>query len=111
MSPKIERKRPAEDDLGARACTWTVWAVMLAIALYYFATASNSLPLTEDWQLVPAVTGNEPHMLHWLWSQHNEHRVPLSRLVLYVVLKASHANFQAPMLVRTWDCWHCSRRC
>src|SRR5689334_12958272 len=99
MSRGIEKKLTAPSDSRARASTWTAWAAMLGIALYYFVSASNPLPLTEDWQLVPAVTGNEPHLLQWLWSQNNEHRVPLPRLVLYIFLKASHINFQVPMLL------------
>jgi hypothetical protein len=72
---------------------------MLAIALYYFVTATYAIPQYEDWTLVPAVTGHEHHLLSWLWSQNNEHRVPLPRLVLLLVLRAAHANFRSGMLL------------
>jgi hypothetical protein len=98
MSPAPSSRCLAGSTLGAFAFAWAVWTVLLAIVLYYFITSTNSLPNTEDWQLVPAITGHEPQFAKWLWAQNNEHRVPLPRLILYLVLRAGKANFRAGML-------------
>jgi hypothetical protein len=31
--------------------------------------------------MVPTMTGHQPVTLKWLWSQHNEHRVPVPRII------------------------------
>jgi hypothetical protein len=42
-------------------------------------------PYADDWYLVPALTGNEPATLSWLWSQHGQHRIPLPK-ALFLLL-------------------------
>src|SRR5262249_19420438 len=43
---------------------------------------SSNVPYMDDWEFVPPMTGAELVSLRWLWSQHNEHRIVLSRLCL-----------------------------
>jgi len=44
--------------------------------------------------MVPTLTGEQPVSAEWLWSQHNEHRVPLPRLVLLAVNRLGGPDFR-----------------
>ena len=48
--------------------------------------------------MVPGLTGARRVSMEWLWSQHNEHRVPLPRLVLLASLRLSAGDFRAGMI-------------
>src|SRR5258705_770886 len=63
------------------AVTWVVWAAMLAGTLAFVAHYASNLPSWDDWDMVPTLTRTQPVTWGWLWSQHNEHRVPLPRLI------------------------------
>jgi hypothetical protein len=82
----------------APAFVWGTWAVMTLIALACIVRYGRNIPLAEDWLMVPPLTGHEPHLATWLWSQNNEHRLPLSRLILLGVLAATH-DFRAGMVL------------
>jgi hypothetical protein len=43
---------------------------------------NDDVPIADDWHLVPAYTGHEAVTLSWLWAAHNEHRLPLTKLLL-----------------------------
>ena len=60
---------------------WGVWAAMLGAALLFIAHYASNVPSWDDWDMIPTLTRNQPITWGWLWSQHNEHRVPLPRLV------------------------------
>ncbi|MCL5745489.1 MAG: hypothetical protein M1541_16455 [Acidobacteria bacterium] len=85
-------------DRAERAFVWSVWLVMLLAAGVCLVTYSYNIPLAEDWLLVPALTGHEPDFLRWLWSQSNEHRTPLPKLIFLFLLRMSHGDFRAGML-------------
>jgi hypothetical protein len=63
------------------AITWGIWTVTLAVALGFIAHYASNVPSWDDWDMIPTLTHNQPVTWNWLWSQHNEHRVPLPRLV------------------------------
>ncbi len=86
------------DDRRPRIFVWTVWAAMLLVALACAGAYGRNVPLSEDWTLVPALTNHEPDFIEWLWSQNNEHRVPLPRLLLLGLLKVTGGDFRAGMV-------------
>jgi hypothetical protein len=49
--------------------------------------------------VVPALAGRPPMTLSWLWHQHNEHRIPLVRLLLYATTRLSRGDFRGPPLL------------
>jgi hypothetical protein len=77
---------------------WTVWVAMTAVALATLYRYGRNIPLAEDWQLVMPFTGHEPDILRWLWSQNNEHRVPVPRLIMLLLLWLSNGDFRSGML-------------
>ena len=65
-----------------------VLILLLAIDIGCVVLWGRDIPLAEDWLMVPLITGHEPDKLAWLWAQNNEHRLPLPRLVYWLLLEA-----------------------
>lgn len=77
---------------------WTVWIFMLAAACAFVLRFGTNVPSWDDWDMVPTLTGEQPVTAFWLWSQHNEHRVPLPRLIMLALNKLTVVDFRADML-------------
>jgi hypothetical protein len=60
---------------------WAAWAAALLAALLFVRHFGSNVPSWDDWDMIPVLTHRQPVDWNWLWSQHNEHRVPLPRLV------------------------------
>lgn len=76
---------------------WLVWLVQSLLLLGYVSDYSVDIPFLDEWEMVPALTGEQPITLSWLWSQHNEHRILLPRLIYMAVTKLSGSSFRAGM--------------
>jgi hypothetical protein len=94
-------RRSADAGGVAAPVVWIVWAVMLVVALVFVARFGRDIPLAEDWTMVPALTGREEHLWRWLWSQNNEHRVPLPRLIFLALLRLTGGDFRSGMVFNT----------
>jgi hypothetical protein len=84
-------------DFSARCFVLGVWGALLLAALAFVAKYGRNVPVWDDWDMVPALTGQQPVTLSWLWEQQNEHRIFLPRLVLLALAKITHADFRAGM--------------
>lgn len=71
---------------------------MLLVALIFIARYGRNIPLSEDWSLVPPLTGHESNLPDWLWAQNNEHRLPLPKLLLLLLLICTGGDFRAGMV-------------
>jgi hypothetical protein len=60
-------------------------------------TYASYVPYMDDWEWVPAVTGEQPVDLPWLWAQVNDHRLPLGKLLLVGLYTVSGGDFRAGM--------------
>ena len=76
---------------------WVVWAAMTIAAFAYVYQYGTNVPTWDDWDMIPVLTGNQKVTWEWLWSQHNEHRVPLSRLVMLVVMGSPGVDLRRGM--------------
>jgi hypothetical protein len=76
---------------------WLIWAATLASILVAIARDGRNIPFEEDWLMVAPMTGHEPNLPRWLWSQNSEHRLPLPRLVNLTLLRATH-DFRSTMV-------------
>lgn len=83
------------DDRGARVVVWATWALLFVTALGYVAAFGSNVPLYDEWQHIPQLIGEEPITIGWLWEQHSEHRMPLSKLVLWLLLRVADNDFRA----------------
>lgn len=81
----------------AAAVVWLVWAATLASILVSIARDGRNIPFEEDWLMVAPMTGHEPDLPAWLWSQNSEHRLPLPRLVNLALLRAT-GDFRSTMV-------------
>lgn len=88
---------PVAPDHRARAFVWLVWLVMGIAALAYVSRYGSNVPSWDEWDMVPALTGNQPVTWDWLWSQHNEHRVPVPRLLLLALNRPFGVDFRIAM--------------
>src|SRR5438067_12856491 len=88
-------------EKGDRLTGWLllgVWAALTAAALGFVLTFGTNTPYADEWEFVPALTGHE-RVLPWLWAQHNEHRLPLPRLIYYMLFQIAH-DFRAGALLQ-----------
>ena len=83
--------------LSPAALVWLVWGATLASILAFIARDGRNIPFEEDWLMVAAMTGHEPDLPRWLWSQNSEHRLPLPRLVNLTLLRAT-GDFRSTMV-------------
>jgi hypothetical protein len=84
---------------GPVAFVFGVWAVMVGELLRFASLYVADAPFADEFEMVPVITGHAPISLSWLWSQHNEHRIPLSRLVYLGVDKIAHHDFRVGAFV------------
>jgi len=64
-----------------------IWSVMLLAAILYVYIFSHNIPWQDDWIVIDILTGDRPMTLGWLWAEHNEHRLPLSKLFFIMSYK------------------------
>jgi len=70
------------------------WLALTAAAFAYVFAFATPLFFADEWDLVGGLTYSEPY-LSWLWAQHNEHRLPLPKLVYNVLLNISGFDARA----------------
>ncbi len=79
---------------------WLIWAGTVASVLLAIARDGRNIPFEEDWLMVAPMTGHEPDLPAWLWSQNSEHRLPLPRLVNLALLRGT-GDLRATMVFDT----------
>jgi hypothetical protein len=99
LRPQAPARRPPAT--GAPAFLGAVWLAAFAGAVYLVvAYGSRHVPSGDDWNgIVHYAAGQRLVDAKWFWSQHNEHRVPLLRLVLLTVLKLTGGDFRVALLL------------
>jgi hypothetical protein len=55
------------------------------------------IPYGDEWVNVSQALGQTPPTFHWLWSIHNEHRLPLARLIYVGLIRLSGNDFRSGM--------------
>jgi len=61
---------------------WAVFGLMFVVAMTLCISSAPPLPIQDMNDVVPQLTGHAPVDVDWLWSRHNEHRIPLPKLLL-----------------------------
>ncbi len=84
-------------NIADQVFVFGVWLFMLITALVWLAKYGSRIPIWEDWNLVAALTGNEPNLISWLWTQNNEHRIPFPKIILLILLKITNGDFRIGM--------------
>jgi hypothetical protein len=94
MPQDSKPRRGWRDDLGPKALVWGVWLVLALGLFQYVRTYTVNMPWMDEWEIIPALTGHQPVTWKWLWSQHNEHRIVIPRLI-YLATVGSSGDFRA----------------
>ncbi len=84
---------------GALIFVWGGWAVMTVLAVAFVARYGPNLPVWDDFDMVDVVAGGRRVTIEWLWSLHNEHRVPLPKLILVLLHRLFGNDFRAGMFL------------
>jgi hypothetical protein len=69
-------------------------SIMLLAAVYEYG---HNVPFFDDWSIIPFVSGQERITPEWLWSQYNEHRMPLTKLLFVGLYRISGGDLRAGM--------------
>ena len=94
------RSNRREDvEPGGRGFVWLVWSLMTLLAVGFVARYGTDVPVWDDENLVPALVGVQPITPTWLWAQHNEHRIPLPKLMLLGMDRCAGNDIRAGMFL------------
>ena len=88
-------KRKLTRELVGSVFCWTLWVIMTIALMLFVQQYTRNIPYQDDLSLVGIMTGNQPVNAAWLWSQHNEHRPVISRLILSELTRFVKNDFQA----------------
>lgn len=78
---------------------WSVWLAMTIASLHFVHRYARNVPYYDDFELIPMMTGRVPVDLQWAWSQHNEHRPVVSRMILAGSCKLINNDFRTGMYI------------
>ncbi len=81
----------------ARVLVWSTWLAATLAALALVWTCGPRFPYQDDFALTTRLTGAQPFAWRWLWNGYNDHRFPLSMLVLLGVHGSSGADHRVAM--------------
>lgn len=96
--PPAESPNPQPRSWGPGLVVLGVWALLLGAHLAFVARFGVNLPLWDDWsEVVPVLLGEQPITLTYLWSQHNEHRILVPRLLQPALTRLAGDDFRAGM--------------
>ena len=98
MSKSLDYPPPPPATSRIRLVLLATWTALTVAAVGYVLALGSNCPNADEWEFVPALTGHEP-LVPWLWAQHNEHRLPLPRLVYYGLFQVAH-DFRAGSLLQ-----------
>ncbi len=90
---------PEPSEPGCKMFVWGVWLILTVALLAIVAKYSANVPRGDDYALVDYVIGVTPVTLDWLWAQHNEHRIGLSKFILVVSEHLSGNDVRAGMYI------------
>ncbi len=93
----VPSEQAPDAEPGAWILVWAGWVIMTALTLTLVAFCGPKLPIWDDFDVVDVLAGARRLTIEWLWSFHNEHRVPLPRLILLILLRLSGNDFRAGM--------------
>jgi hypothetical protein len=93
---------PSQSNRLAVLLVWGTWAVMTFALLGYVAAFARDVPWWDDWDLVPVLSGHESPSPSWLWEPHNEHRIPLPKLIHLGLAAPAGADFRTAPFVNAF---------
>ncbi len=68
--------------------------LVFCYSVWFSYAHASLLPYGDEYELVPVMTGERVFDIEYLFSQHNEHRIPISRGLLHSVLPLFGYDFR-----------------
>lgn len=94
----MDARPPTADPSARRAAVVTgAWAVMAAAAVGFVLANGVNFPFLDEWAALPILAAPRPDP-GWLWERHNEHLLPLPRLVYWAAFRLT-GDLRAGMLL------------
>jgi glycosyltransferase involved in cell wall biosynthesis len=84
---------------AAPAIVLGVWFAMVVSAVHLVAAYGSPVPYMDDYVLVAKLGRGHPPSLAWLWTQHNEHRIPIAKLAYWVAVELTR-DVRSPMFLQ-----------
>jgi hypothetical protein len=72
-----------------------IWLLMTASTLAFVGRYAIDAPFLDEWDFLPALTAEAPDVPGWLWTQHNEHLLPVPRLIYWALGRLTGWDFRA----------------
>src|SRR5262245_3382914 len=91
-----ERSTPS--DFYERMFVAAVLAAMTAVALGFILRYGNTVPFVDDWAMLNEFGKGPGLSAEFLWSQQNEHRYPVSRLMMWSTWTAADGDLRPSMI-------------
>jgi hypothetical protein len=76
----------------------SLWVVLTLAQLAFVLGYGHNQPWADEWEFVPTLTGHEPVGPFFL-NPHNEHRLPLPRLIYVALWELTH-DFRSGMVLQ-----------
>lgn len=81
IAEKVRQYVPPSTFIGV------VFFIVLAAHIRFVLNYSYPIPYWDESGFIPWITNNRPITLEWLWSQSNEHRIVVHRLIYVSIVK------------------------
>src|SRR3989442_1390482 len=79
------------------AFVWGTWAFLALAVVLYIAGYGHNVPYYDEWVMVDVLRGAQPVDAAWLWQAHNDHRIPIPKMVLLALYHLSGWDFRVGM--------------
>ena len=79
----------------AAAVVWGVWIATFVVAVMLTVAYARRFPFSNDWEVVPVLSGDRSFSLGWLWSQSTDHRLVVPRIAILGLVEASSGDFRS----------------
>jgi hypothetical protein len=80
---KSDPTPPHSPDRRTPLIVFGIWAVSVALAMGLIALYAENVPFADEWEAIPQLTRHRPADFSWFVQRHNEHRIPIPRLIFY----------------------------
>jgi len=78
---------------------WAAWAAMTVAATWFVFVHASRFPFADDVAMLALKRHDLSVDWNWLWTAHNDHRLPLVRLCMLGLLELCGGDFRAPLVL------------
>jgi len=89
-------------EFAAASFVLSVVLLLFGVNSVLIVRYGSFIPRADDWGFVPGVVGSERLDFGWLWQQTADHRVPLQKLVMWLLWQLRPGDLRLAMLAGFW---------